>query len=227
MKALFLAFLFSALTTQAQVWEQAIETLTPPTDYEMRLFQESDFSTVPWLKEFTQVLVINKANTGADRQTLRIYLNGKLDLIAKISTGRETYEKGCDPGQDPKKDHCSIRSYWSTTPTGYFDIDKLVENHFSNLWKTWMPYSVFFEGGIATHQAPAGTESKLGSRASGGCVRSHPNTAPVVFKKIQTAGMGLVPKINRDGTVQKTKQGDIVRWQGYKTLVIVQNVVVQ
>ncbi len=108
---------------------------------------------------------------------------------------------------------------------GYFDVDKLDENYFSNLWKTWMPFAVFFESGIATHQAPAGTEPNLGKRASGGCVRMHPNYAPVIFNTVKSAGMGLIPVIKRDGTLKTTAQGDVVRTQGYKTLVIVQNVV--
>ena len=223
-KAFILTFVF-ALTTQAQVWDPAIGALTPPTDFAARPFNESDFQTNPWLKEFSLVVVINKANSGSDRQTLRVYQNQKIILLTKISSGREEYEKGCGPGQEPKKDHCSQRAYWSTTPVGYFDVDTLDENYFSNLWQTWMPYAVFFESGIATHQAPAGTENKLGGRASGGCVRMHPNMAPVLFSYVQKAGKGLVPKVNRDGSLAQTKQGDTVRWQSFRTLYIVQNVV--
>jgi hypothetical protein len=223
-KAFILALAFS-LTTQAQVWDPAIDAVAAPTDFKARAFNESDFQNYPWLKEYKLVVVINKANTGNDRQTLRVYDNQKLIMLTKISSGREEYEKGCNPGQDPKKDHCSKRAYWSTSPVGYFDVDTLDENYFSNLWQTWMPYAVFFESGIATHQAPAGTEGKLGGRASGGCIRMHPNMAPMLFSFVQKAGKGLVPKVNRDGTNAKTKQGDTVRWQAYKTLVIVQNVV--
>lgn len=223
-KAFILTFVF-ALTTQAQVWDPAIDVVTAPADFTARPFSEADFQTYPWLKEFKLVIVINKANSGSDRQTLRVYENQKIILLTKISSGREEYEKGCDPGQEPKKDHCSKRAYWSTTPVGYFDVDTLEENYFSNLWQTWMPYAVFFESGIATHQAPAGTEAKLGGRASGGCIRMHPNHAPVLFSYVQKAGKGLVPKVNRDGSVAKTKQGDTVRWQGFRTLYIVQNAV--
>lgn len=224
---MFKVFILTALlgfSAQAQVWDPAVDMITPPTDFLAREFNESDFKNFPWLKEFKLVVVINKASAGNDRQTLRVYENQKLILLTKVSTGREEFEKGCNPGQDPKKDHCSKRAYWSTTPVGYFDVDTLDENYFSNLWQTWMPYAVFFESGIATHQAPAGTEGKLGGRASGGCIRMHPNMAPVLFSYVQKTGKGLVPKVNRDGTNTKTKQGDTVRWQGYKTLVIVQNV---
>jgi hypothetical protein len=226
MKIIFIIALLFTGIVQAQVWEQSAETAdNVPADFQARPFFSSDFLKHPWLKEYTNVIVINKSNDGSDRQTLRLYINGKLSEITKISSGRETFEKGCAPGQDPKIHHCSIRAYWSTTPVGYFDVDKLDENYFSNLWKTWMPFAVFFESGIATHQAPAGTEPNLGKRASGGCVRMHPNYAALLFSKVKSAGTGLIPVVKRDGTLKTTAQGDVVRTQGYKTLVIVQNVV--
>jgi hypothetical protein len=222
-KAFLVTFLF-VFSAVAQVWDPAVDVVTSPIDFPTRAFSEADFKNYPWLKEFKNVIVINKANEGSDRQSLRFYENQKLIMLTKVSSGREEFEEGCKPGQNPKADHCSLRAYWSTTPTGYFDVDKLEENYYSNLWQTWMPYAVFFESGIATHQAPAGTEGKLGKRASGGCVRMHPNMAPVLFSYVQKAGKGLVPKINRDGSVAKTKHGDTVRWQGFRTLVIVHNV---
>lgn len=196
-----------------------------PVDYSVRTFNESDFQNYRWLREFKNVIVINKANTGTDKQTLRLYVDGKMKEFTRVSSGRENFEKGCSPGQEPKKDHCSLRSYWSTTPNGYFDVQKLDKNYYSNLWQTWMPYSVFFDSGIATHQAPPGTEVKLGNRASGGCVRLHPSMAPVIFDYVERAGVGLVPKVLRNGDVAKTAQGDVIRTQGYRTLVIVQNVI--
>ncbi len=213
----------------AQVWEDSSNSALnqPPVEPVIRHFQESDFQNFAWLNEFTNVIVINKANEGSDKQTLKLYVNGQLKLVTKVSTGRERFEVGCSEGQDPKLNHCSTRPYWSTTPVGYFDVDKLDENYFSNLWKTWMPFAVFFESGIATHQAPAGTENKLGGRASGGCVRMHPNFAPIIFKTVQTTGQGLIPVISRDGDLQKTQAGDTIRKIGFKTLYIVENEIVK
>ena len=224
---ILILFLYATMSTTAfaQNIDHDEDPNLVPVDFVARPFVESDFNTQPWLKEFTNVIVINKANSGSDKQTLRVYVNGKLKEFTRISSGREHFEKGCSPGQEPKKDHCSQRAYWSQTPTGYFDIDELVENYFSNLWQTWMPYAVFFESGIATHQAPAGTEGHLGSRASGGCVRMHPSMAPVLYAMVKNAGKGLVPKFDRKGEVLKTAQGDVIRWQGYKSLVIVHNTI--
>ncbi len=207
----------------AQVWDKTSASTTPPVELIIRVFHDTDFQTQPWLTEFKNVIVINKANEGPQKQTLRLYVDGRLQLQTKISSGREKYETGCKPGQEPKRDHCSNRPYWSTTPVGYFDVDKLDQRYFSNLWQTWMPWAVFFEEGIATHQAPAGTEGKLGERASGGCVRMHPDMAPKIFNAVQSAGQGLVPVVRRDGTLAVTQAGDVIRKIGYKTLYIVEN----
>lgn len=232
MKLAFACLFFAAFSTQtlwAQVWDDSSNSgeIAAPAEPKVRTFSEGDFQSFPWLKEFTNVVVINKSNAGNDKQSIKLYVNGKLTLVAKVSTGREKYEAGCKPGQDPKADHCSVRAYWSTTPVGYFDVDKLVENYFSNLWQTWMPFAVFFESGIATHQAPAGTEGKLGQRASGGCVRLHPNIAPVIYKSVLDAGQGLVPVVTRSGDLKKTPAGDAIRRIGYKTLIVVENVEVK
>lgn len=207
----------------AQVWEDGSTMEAEPVDPVIIQFDESHFQSRPYLREFTNIVVVNKSNTGPSKQTLRLYVDGKLKLVTKISSGREKYEKGCAPGQEPKRDHCSTRPYWSTTPVGYFDTDKLDERYFSNLWQTWMPFAVFFESGIATHQAPAGTEGKLGERASGGCIRMHPDKAPIIFKAVQTAGKGLVPVLKRDGNLAKTSAGDVIRKIAYKTLYIIEN----
>lgn len=220
---MFILLAFSIQNAFAQVWENSLDTPAAPVELAIAEFSETDFQSKPYLREFTNVIVINKSNLGATKQTLRLYVNGELKMATKISSGRETYEKGCSPGQNPKRDHCSVRAYWSTTPVGYFDTDKLDERYYSNLWQTWMPHAVFFESGIATHQAPAGTEGKLGQRASGGCVRMHPDKAPLLFKAVLSAGKGLVPAMNRDGTLAKTKAGDTIRKIAYKTLYIVEN----
>lgn len=227
-KNISILFTFSVLVigqlTLAQVWEDSSNgQMAAPVEPIIRDFSPDDFKSLSWLNEFTNVIVVNKSANGTEKQTLQLFVNGKLSLVTKVSTGREKYEAGCAAGQEPKKDHCSTRPYWSTTPVGYFDVDKLVENYFSNLWQTWMPFAVFFESGIATHQAPAGTEGRLGNRASGGCVRLHPNIAPVIFKAVQEAGQGLIPKLTRSGELKKTPAGDTIRAIGYKTLVIVKN----
>lgn len=72
--------LFSLLLTVAPAIgfaQQATATLPPPTEYNV-IFSESDFETKPWMKEFQYVIVVNKANKGADKQSIRIYKDQQL-----------------------------------------------------------------------------------------------------------------------------------------------------
>ena len=174
-----------------------------------------------WKSQFENVVVINKADRGPTHQTLRLYVQGELKLVTKTSTGREQFEKG-GPRSEISKVHQPTRDYFSTTPTGYYTPQTLDIRHKSELWGSIMPYAVFFSGGIAVHQAPVGTEGKLGTRASGGCVRISEQAAQVVFKTIQASGSDLVPKFSRDGKPFRRWNGDFERELAYRTLVIVE-----
>lgn len=84
----------------------------------------------------------------------------------KVSTGRKGYE----------------------TPPGAFRPDYLDEMHHSTKYENApMPYSVFFNDGIAVH---ATTEvNHLGRPASHGCVRLDASNAEVFFKAVAELGM--------------------------------------
>lgn len=47
-------------------------------------FQDSDFSAKPWLRDFQWVVVVNRANTGRDHQSIRIYHNQQLLQLTEI-----------------------------------------------------------------------------------------------------------------------------------------------
>ncbi|MES2962572.1 MAG: L,D-transpeptidase [Bdellovibrionota bacterium] len=47
-------------------------------------FEESDFETKPWLKEIEWVIVVNRANEGLDKQSIRIYHDQKLVTYEEI-----------------------------------------------------------------------------------------------------------------------------------------------
>jgi len=73
------------------------------------------------------------------------------------------------------------------TPVGLFAPVTLKEMHYSTLYNNApMPWSVFFYGNYAIH----GTDQvdKLGSPASAGCVRLHPDNAEVLFGLIRDVG---------------------------------------
>lgn len=74
-------------------------------------------------------------------------------------------------------------------PSGTYRPERLERTWYSHQfgWSP-MPYSIFFHGGYAIH----GTiyVSRLGSRASHGCVRLHPANAEILFGLVQSHGMG-------------------------------------
>ncbi|BCP52897.1 L,D-transpeptidase [Kaistia sp. 32K] len=84
----------------------------------------------------------------------------------KVSTGRKGFE----------------------TPPGQFRPDYLDEMHYSSKYENApMPYSVFFNDGIAVH---ATSETRhLGRPASHGCVRLDKANAEVFFKAVHEIGM--------------------------------------
>lgn len=93
--------------------------------------------------------------------------NGKKETYSwKVSTGRKGFE----------------------TPPGKFRPDYIDELHHSTKYENApMPFSVFFNDGIAVHGT---TELKrLGSPASHGCVRLDPQNAEVFFRAVADIGM--------------------------------------
>jgi hypothetical protein len=128
------------------------------------------------------VIAINKAAKGKEAQTLRYFENGVEILKEKISTGREKEEKAK-----------SGRVYVSTTPKGYFRPTKIYKDYMSYTWKAPMPNSVFFVGGIALHATDSSQYKALGTRASGGCVRTTMKTSKFIREKVMESGRGHLP----------------------------------
>lgn len=125
------------------------------------------------------VIAINKAAKGPMAQTLTMYENGTEILHEKISTGREKQEKAK-----------SGRVYVSTTPKGFFRPTKIYRDYLSYTWNAPMPNSVFFIGGIAIHAAAKASYKDLGTRASGGCIRTVLETSKLIREKVMESGRG-------------------------------------
>ena len=72
-------------------------------------------------------------------------------------------------------------------PTGTFRPERLERNWHSHLFgMAPMPHSIFFRGPYAIHGTTA--VSRLGQRASHGCVRLHPENAATLFSLVQQQG---------------------------------------
>jgi hypothetical protein len=128
------------------------------------------------------VIAINKAAKGPDAQTMRLFENGVEVLKEKISTGREKEEKAK-----------SGRTYFSTTPKGFFRPTKVYRDYMSYTWQAPMPNAVFFVGGIAIHATGTASYKDLGTRASGGCIRTKLEVSKLVREKVMETGRGSQP----------------------------------
>lgn len=99
-------------------------------------------------------------------QRMNIFVNGRRYHSFKVSTARRGY----------------------VTPTGSWRPTRIHEMWHSRKYDmSPMPHSVFFKGGYAVH----GTNSisRLGSPASHGCIRLHPNDARTFYNMVKANGM--------------------------------------
>ena len=73
------------------------------------------------------------------------------------------------------------------TPTGLYAVQALKPMHYSTLYDNApMPWSIFFSGNFAIHGTTQ--TDRLGSPASAGCVRLHPDNARILFDLVRENG---------------------------------------
>jgi lipoprotein-anchoring transpeptidase ErfK/SrfK len=107
-------------------------------------------------------------------------------LVAKIDISSQTMTV-IHNGQVAYRWPVSTARAGKWTPRGSWSAKWLSRHHRSSLYDNApMPYSIFFNGNYAIH----GTNqiSRLGSPASAGCVRLHPDHAAVLFRMTQNVG---------------------------------------
>ena len=106
------------------------------------------------------------AKVDISTQTMTVTHRGKVKYRWKVSTARRG----------------------KVTPSGTWSAKWLSKNHRSSRYDNApMPYSVFYSGNYAVH----GTNQikRLGSPASAGCVRLHPDNARIFFELTQREGL--------------------------------------
>lgn len=107
-------------------------------------------------------------------QQLYLHLDGVLVDSFKVSTGTKGHET---PNFDTKPNGLMFQKYTSKKYPG---------GNYNGLGN--MPYVVFIKGGYAIHGTTVGNFKKLGSRASHGCIRLHPDHAKLLFELVKAAG---------------------------------------
>ena len=110
-----------------------------------------------------------EARIDLSEQRMRVYQNGFLRYTWPVSTARRGY----------------------VTPVGNYRPQRLEKMWYSRKYHmSPMPHSVFFRGGYAIHGTDA--VKRLGSPASHGCVRLHPDNANTFYSLVKSAGSGNV-----------------------------------
>ncbi len=97
-------------------------------------------------------------------------------------------------------------------PTGTFRPQRLERSWHSRLFNMApMPYSIFFHGNFAIHGTNA--ISKLGRRASHGCVRLRPDNAATLFNLVKTHGMAntriIIEPSTRAADLEPQRKADV------------------
>lgn len=131
----------------------------PNTETNAKLDTENLYVEIDDLDE-TVIAVVDKSD-----QKLHLYENGLKKHSWEVSTAR----KG------------------KVTPTGTWNAQWLSKHHKSSIYNNApMPYSIFYNGNFAIH----GTDQigRLGTPASSGCVRLHPENAAVLYAMVEQVG---------------------------------------
>ena len=179
---------------------------------------------------FDVYLYVSKSASGAWAQHMFVFHKTDSGRLAfeetfPVSTGRERAEK-----------------YFTSTPSGLFELDpnRFDATHRSHRWNNApMPWAMFLNytihnraTGVALHSG-VGHVALLGQRASGGCVRMPPQKAEEYFHRFQASERGLVPVFafdsasgttRTDGMLQRDMAGKPVLTEGYRVLLIIQDV---
>jgi len=109
------------------------------------------------------------------KQKLYLYIQGALMDSFLVSTGIKKYET---PDLNVKPRGPLLMKYNSK---------KFPGGNYKGMGN--MPYAVFVRGGYAVHGTTPGNFSKLGTKASHGCIRLHPDNARIFFELVKRIGL--------------------------------------
>ena len=186
-------------------------------------------------KNFDLFLYVSKAKKGPLAQRLYVFRKdaaGALTLAYDwaASTGREQYEIS------PLGAHSH-----TDTPAGYYELDpsRMYAAYYSHAWDQSMPYAMFFnwenhgdQTGLAIHAATGDDITRLGNRASAGCVHISPEHAKLLYQLIRGEYKGKVPRfaynratdtMSNGGEMMRGPDGKLVMADGYRVLIDIED----
>ena len=124
--------------------------------------------------------------------------NTEIRALVAISEQRMTVEVN---GEDLYSWPVSTARAGKETPLGEYGVEWLSAKHRSSLYNNaLMPWAIFYDGDYAIH----GTNqiSKLGSPASAGCVRLHPDNAKKLFRMVTKHGYDSLQVVITDSSLE-------------------------
>jgi lipoprotein-anchoring transpeptidase ErfK/SrfK len=125
---------------------------------------------------------------GSAQAEILIAINKSAQRMTVLVNGRERHTWTVSTGTD------------GGPPSGAFRPERMERKWFSSKYNgSPMPHSIFFYKGYAIHGTT--NVSRLGSRASHGCVRLHPANAAELFALVKDHGMGRTRIIVSDSRV--------------------------
>jgi lipoprotein-anchoring transpeptidase ErfK/SrfK len=118
---------------------------------------------------------LTAGQSSAERVEVRVSLSRQ--MMEVFHEGRKLFAWKVSTAKLPK-----------ITPTGSWTPEFLSKNHRSRLYNNApMPWAIFYHGNYAIH----GTDQikRLGTPASHGCVRLHPDHAKILFRMVRAEGL--------------------------------------
>jgi lipoprotein-anchoring transpeptidase ErfK/SrfK len=187
------------------------------------------------LKNFDMFLYVSKADKGPLAQ--RMYVVQKQpDESLKVA-----YDWAASTGREQAEVSPLGKHSFTDTPRGYyqFDPDRMYARYHSHAWNQPMPWSMFFNWqrnglatGLAVHGAAGDDISRLGHRASAGCVHLAPENARILYQLIRGNYKGEVPRLAYDarshtssnsGDFQHDANGKLEMAAGYRVMIFIED----
>jgi lipoprotein-anchoring transpeptidase ErfK/SrfK len=192
MKTLFIlvlaAFQFNAFAAFQENLLDELDPRSPDIEERLQEFDEAYFKMTgksPFInKEEDQKGICYRnacpvwARVNLSEQLFYLYIDGELKYVWLTSTGKRGYRT---PYLDQNPNG---RIYDRYTSSAYPGGDY---NGLGN-----MPYAVFVRGGYAIHGTVKSNWPKLGTPASKGCIRLHPDNGYIFNRLVRASGVGLV-----------------------------------
>jgi hypothetical protein len=138
-------------------------------------FEINNLLTIDVLPHCQQLECNVYAQVVKSEQKLYLYINGVVQNVWAVSTGKEGHET---PLMNTAPNGRIYDSYSSSAyPGGDY-------NGLGN-----MPYAVFIQGGFAVHGTGEPNWPFLGTKASHGCIRLHPDNAKIFNRLVRSVGV--------------------------------------